>query len=227
MAGTTEAGARVLRYDELRTAPNAWQAVADRQKAAAAALGPQGGALFGVWLPQIGPSINTVVVASTWLGGPPASPGAGILAGDPQVVGQRSRVFDPLARGHAPPPPTRGGIHTHRWFVLREGDVARLVALTLPAWDAMEADSTARIEGLWRCREVAPGGVVTLLMLVWYPDLAEWEATRFWRPRPASATQPNRDAWADAFRERRDLLLDSWVTIQRLVQDADTGPNAL
>jgi hypothetical protein len=219
MAQATEPGAaRTLRYDELRTAPNAWQAVADRQKAAAAASpGAQGGALFGVWLPQIGPSINTVVVASTWAGEPPAPTGAGLAASDPAVAGERSRVFDPLARGAAPPSPARGGIHTHRWFVLRDGDVARLVALTLPAWEAMEADSAARIEGLWRCRDLDAGGVATLLMLVWYPGLAEWEATRFWRPRPASAAQPNRDAWAEAFRARRDLLLDSWVTIQRLV----------
>jgi hypothetical protein len=216
MAETTAARPRVLRYDELRTAPNAWQAVADRQKAAVAALAAQGGALFGVWLPQIGRSINTVVVASTWEGEPPASAGAGLAASDPEVVGQRSRVFDLLARGHAPPSLARGGIHTHRWFVLREGDVARLVALTLPAWDAMDADSAARIEGLWRCREVEAGGVVTLLMLVWYPDLAEWEATHFWHARPASAAQPNRDAWAEAFRERRELLLDSAATVQRL-----------
>lgn len=212
--------ASMLRYDELRTAPNAWQAVADRQNAAAAALGAQGGALFGVWLPQIGPSINTVVVASTWEGDPPDSPGAGLLTADAAVVGQRSRVFEPLARGAVPPPPARGGIHTHRWFVLRAADVARLVALTLPAWEAMEADSAARIEGLWRCRETAPDGLATLLMLVWYPSLAEWEATRFWRPKPADAAQPNRDTWAEAFRQRRDLLLDSWVTIQRLVPPA-------
>ena len=205
-----------LRYDELRTAPNAWQAVADRQNAARPALVAQGGTPFGVWLPQIGPSINTVVVASLWPAGSPTLPDAGAPADDAAVVGRHSRLFDPLARGDTPPSPVRGGIHTHRWFVLREADVARLVALTLPAWEAMEADSAARIEGLWQCREAGPDGVATLLMLVWYPSLAEWEATRFWRPKPPDAAQPNRDAWTEAFRARRDLLLDSWVTIQRL-----------
>ncbi|GGG37680.1 hypothetical protein GCM10010964_26900 [Caldovatus sediminis] len=213
--------AGMLRYDELRTAPNAGEPAADRQNgAAAAALRGRGGALFGVWLPLVGLSINTVVVASVWDGDPPASPGAGLLETDAAVIGQRSRAFAPLARGVVPPSPARGGIHTHRWFVLREADVERLVALTLPAWEALEADSAARIEGLWRCRETEPEGVATLLMLVWYPSLAEWEATRFWRPKPAGAAQPNRDAWAGAFRQRRDLLLDSWVTVHRLVPPA-------
>ena len=133
------------------------------------------------------------------------------------IVGTRTRLFDVLARGQNACDPAKGGIYTHRWFVVKTGDVDHLTQSSVDAWTYSEADTDMRIAGFWRLREPSNDDTATILMIVYYPDLTAWEASRFWKPKPASAEQPNRDVWGGMFRKRRDITLNSWVTVHRPV----------
>ena len=75
-----------------------------------------------------------------------------------------------------------------------------------------------RIVGFWRAREPGASGDATILMIVYYPDLAAWDASRYWKPLPKGESQPHRHLWGELFRKRRDITLNSWVTVHRLGQ---------
>ena len=202
---------RVLRLDEVSTKPNRAEEVAS----AARGNGVQGCQLTGVWLPLIGVSINTVTIATNWMQDPP--PSTRVAPPSAAIVNTRTRLFDVLARGQTACDPAKGGIYTHRWFVVRTGDVDHLTQSSVDAWKYSEADTDMRIAGFWRSREPSNDDTATILMIVYYPDLTAWEASRFWRPKPAGAEQPNRDVWGGMFRKRRDITLNSWVTVHRPV----------
>lgn len=202
---------RVLRLDELSVKPNRAEDVAS----AARANGVEGCQLTGIWLPLIGVSINTVTIATNWTQDPPAS--TRVAPSPDTIVGTRTRLFDVLARGQTACDPARGGIYTHRWFVVKSGDVDLLTQSSVDAWKLSEADTEMRIAGFWRSREPSTGDTATILMIVYYPDLTAWEASRFWKPKPVGADQPNRDVWGEMFRKRRDITLNSWVTVHRPV----------
>lgn len=202
---------RVLRLDEISTKPNRAEEVAS----AARGNGVQGCQLTGVWLPLIGVSINTVTIATNWMQDPPLS--TKVAPTTDAIVSTRARLFDVLARGQTACDPAKGGIYTHRWFVVRTGDVDHLTQSSVDAWKYSEADTDMRVAGFWRSREPSDDDTATILMIVHYPDLTAWEASRFWRPKPAGAEQPNRDVWGGMFRKRRDITLNSWVTVHRPV----------
>ena len=134
----------LLRFEEFTARPQ-------RAAALQAKLGDvPGGRMFGLWRAQIGPSMNIVTRASLWPGEPPATP----EAGDPDVASLRSRVLTILTRGETPPDPARGGIVTHRWFVLPSTDVAEMVAITTEAWVGFEGDTGSEPLGLHHGRIV-------------------------------------------------------------------------
>ena len=112
--------------------------------------------------------------------------------------------------------PAKGGIYTHRWFVVRTANVDHLTQSSVDAWTYSEADTEMRIAGFWRSREPSQDDTATILMIVYYPDLTAWEASRFWKPKPAGASQPNREVWGDMFRKRRDITLQ--FLIEAIVQ---------
>jgi hypothetical protein len=200
---------RVLRLDELSVKPNRAEDVGS----AARANGVQGCQLTGIWLPLIGVSINTVTIATNWMQDPPMA--IGVAPQSDAIVNVRTRLFDVLARGQTACDPANGGIYTHRWFVVRTGDVDLLTQSSVDAWAYSEADTDMRIAGFWRSREPSNDDTATILMIVYYPDLTAWEASRFWKPKPTGANQPNRDVWGGMFRKRRDITLNSWVTVHR------------
>ena len=202
---------RVLRLDEVSVKPTRAEEVAS----AARANGVQGCQLTGVWLPLIGVSINTVTIATNWMQDPPLS--TRVAPATDAIVGTRTRLFDVLARGQTACDPAKGGIYTHRWFVVRTGDVDHLTQSSVEAWKYSEADTDMRIAGFWRSREPSNDDTATILMIVYYPDLTAWEASRFWKPKPAASEQPNREVWGGMFRKRRDITLNSWVTVHRPV----------
>ncbi len=208
---STSATYRVLRLDELSVKPNRAEEVAT----AARANNVQGCQLAGIWLPLIGVSINTVTIATNWMQDPPAS--TRVAPASDAIVNVKTRLFDVLARGQTTCDPARGGIYTHRWFVVRTGDVDQLTQSSVDAWAYSEADTDMRIIGFWRSREPSNDDTATILMIVYYPDLTAWEASRFWKPKPAGANQPNREVWGGMFRKRRDITLNSWVTVHRPV----------
>jgi len=204
---------RILRLDELSVRPNRAEEVASLVRAGGKA--EQNCQLTGLWLPLIGVSINTVTVATNWTGEPPAE--LKLASGSDAVVQTRTKLFDVLARGQTVCDPAKGGIYTHRWFVVRSSDVDELTRSSAEAWKLSEADTAMRIAGFWRSREVSDDDTATILMIVYYPDLTAWEASRFWRPKPAGEAQPNREVWGGMFRKRRDITLNSWVTVHRPV----------
>jgi len=166
-----------------------------------------GGRMFGLWRAQIGPSMNIVTRASLWPGEPPAAP----EMADPDVAALRTRVLTILTRGEAPPDPARGGIVTHRWFILPADKVAEMVAITTEAWVGFEGDTGSEPLGLWQDR-TQPDPAHVLLM-TWYPSLAAWEQSRFWNSAAAGPDQAQRAKWGALFARRRDMLIDTWVTV--------------
>ena len=207
----SSANYRVLRLDEVSVKPNRAEEVAS----AARGNGVQGCQLTGVWLPLIGVSINTVTIATNWMQEPPAS--TKVAPNTDAIVGARTRLFDVLARGQNACDPAKGGVYTHRWFVTKISDVDHLTQSSVDAWKYSEADTDMRIAGFWRSREPSTDDTATILMIVYYPDLTAWEASRIWKPKPDNAEQPNRDVWGGMFRKRRDITLNSWVTVHRPV----------
>ena len=167
--------------------------------------------MLGVWAPMIGMSVNTVTAISNWSKEPPKA-----SYKSPQITGVRTRLFDTLARGQTPC--TAEGAYTHRWFMCAPENVKALTDISAEAWPAMETDTAARIAGFWLDRERNAKGEAVVLMIVFYPNLAAWDASRYWKPMPTGAVQPNRNVWGGLFAQRRDILLDSFVTIHRLAK---------
>jgi hypothetical protein len=192
----------VLRFDDITVKPNSNDAVA-------AALKSNLQKPVGIWHPMIGVSANVVTVATNWRGEPEKADYK-----DANIVSVRSRLFDVLARGQEPC--TNAGIYTHRWFITKPEHVDLLTQISTAAWETSEADTGMRIAGFWRGRELNEHGHAVVLMIVNYPSLAEWDATRYWKPKPQDVAQPNRDQWGGLFAKRREILTDSWVTVHRL-----------
>jgi hypothetical protein len=198
---------RVLRFDELTVERNRGEEVARTIKA----NGADGSQTLGVWLPMIGVSTNVVSVITNWTGEP-----ARADYKDEKIVSVRSRLFDTLARGQVPC--TADGIYTHRWFMVTPDNVQTLTDTSVEAWKSMEADTDARISGFWLDRDRNANGEAVVLMIVYYPSLAAWDASRYWKPLPAGQVQPNRNVWGGLFAQRRDILMDSWVSVHRLAK---------
>lgn len=191
----------LLRFEEFTAHPRRAAALQGR-------LGEvPGGRMFGLWRAQIGPSMNLVTRASLWPGEPPPAP----EAADPDVAALSTRVLTILTRGETPPDPARGGIVTHRWFILPAERVAEMVAITTEAWVGFEGDTGSEPLGLWQDR--AEAGPAHVLLMTWYPSLAAWEGSRFWQAPPGSEQQAQRARWGALFARRRDMLLDTWVTV--------------
>lgn len=191
----------LLRFEEFTAQPR-------RAAVLHAKLGAvPGGRLFGLWRAQIGPGMNRVTRASLWPGEPPPTS----EAADPDVVHVNTRVLDILTRGDTPPDPARGGIVTHRWFILPPQHVAEMVAITTEAWTGFEGDTGSEPLGLWQDR--AEGEPAHVLLMTWYPSLAHWEQSRFWNSAAAGPDQAQRAKWGALFARRRAMLLDTWVTV--------------
>jgi hypothetical protein len=198
---------RALRFDELSVERNRGEEVAKAIKA----NGSEGSQTLGVFLPMIGVSTNVVSVITNWTGEPPKADYK-----DEKITGVRTRLFDTLARGQTPC--TADGIYTHRWFMVAPDNVRMLTDTSVEAWKTMEADTDARIAGFWLDRQHNAKGEAVVLMIVYYPSLAAWDASRYWKPTPKGELQPNRNVWGSLFAQRRDILLDSWVSVHRLAK---------
>jgi hypothetical protein len=203
----SEQNYRVLRFDEITVQRNRGEEVAKAIKT----NGVEGSQTLGVFIPMIGVSANVVTTITNWTGEPKAA-----AYKDDKIAGVRSRLLDTLARGQQPC--TADGIYTHRWFMVAPENVRTLTDTSVEAWKTMEEDSEARIAGFWLDRERNAKGEAVVLMIVYYPSLAIWDATRYWKPKPKEHAQPNRDTWGGLFAQRREILLDSFVTIHRLAK---------
>jgi hypothetical protein len=203
----SEQNYRALRFDEITVQRNRGEEVAKAIKTG----GVEGSQTLGVFIPMIGVSANVVTTITNWTGEPKAS-----AYKDDKIANVRTRLFDTLARGQTPC--TADGIYTHRWFMCAPDHVKTLTDTSVEAWKTMEEDSEARIAGFWLDRERNAKGEAVVLMIVYYPSLTIWDATRYWKPKPKDHAQPNRDTWGGLFAQRREILLDSWVTVHRLAK---------
>lgn len=195
---------RVLRLDEFTVQRNRGEDLARKLRAD----GVAGAQTLGVWLPIIGVSTNVVSMATNWTG-EPAAP----AFKDDLIVSVRTRLFDTLTRGQEPC--SRDGVYTHRWLTVTPDNVGILTQNSIEAWKTSEVDTAMRVAGFWRCRDLNADGSALVLMVVYYPDLTAWEASRYWKPKPPGEEQPNRAVWGGLFAQRRDILLDSYVTVHR------------
>lgn len=191
----------MLRFEEFTARPGRAAGLLPRLAAV------PGGRLFGLWRAQIGPSMNLVTRASLWPGEPPPTP----EAGDADIASVRARSLRILIRGETPPDPARGGIVTHRWFILPAARVAEMVAITTEAWEGFEGDTGSEPLGLWQ--DVAEAEPAHVLLMTWYPSLTAWEQSRFWNAAAAGSDQAQRAKWGALFARRREMLIDTWVSV--------------
>lgn len=150
--------------------------------AGAAAIAAAGGELIGYFTPLIGWSSEQLAVMVRW---PDAAPDreraiAAVVNHTSVAKVERNR----LAATTRPAPtarPEAGGIYTHRWFNIRNGDLEEFVQLSDGAWPDFEREFEARIFGLFRADPQlagVPGGVTRMLLNTWYRSHAVWDASR-------------------------------------------------
>jgi len=185
-----------------------------RQSAAIArdllTLGVQGGRVFGVFTAQIGLPRDQVIMMTVWPDA--ASVRAPALRTGVTLVEQA--LWDATIR------PAEGavidvgpGIVTHRKFTVRDEDVAQFLDLSDTAWGNFEETQAARPIGMWRSRTQVGPGLADMRLMTWYSDLAAWDASRFWNPKPNPAT-----AAAHArFKARGEITIDTNVVVTGMV----------
>jgi len=149
-------------------------------------------ALIAQFAPQLGWAANeaaalvTGEIAEAALQGPP-------------IAAIQKRRLSPTVRPTGAARPRPGGIHVHRWFVVKSGDVDEFVSLSQQAWPSFEAQFAASIFGLFRAQETdaeRAAGETSLLLLTRYHDHGVWEASR----------DPTTDAM-QIFQRRQSLTL--------------------
>lgn len=193
----------------LRATPRASEPLARHLLARADPIERAGGALFGVFTPQIGLSSNHVVALIRWPEGRPAA--ADTILHEVPVA---SVVTDELWTSTSRPAPGDSitettGVFSHRWFDTNEADWPRFLELSESAWGNFESVHDTRVIGFWRSQVPPAPGQVRVWLMAWYRDLASWDHSRYWNPAPvAAAAEANQ-----RFRERRQITNDSAVSI--------------
>jgi hypothetical protein len=169
----------------------------------------QGGAVWGVWTALFGMASNELVVVTAWPDA--ASPVATLQDALPdgfRVVA--SHELTPTVRPTSADPVTRAGVYVHRFFRTREKHMQEIVDLSVEAWKTFATDDDYGTEqiALFRPRarssdEESPG---EMLLISWYPDLANWERSRSFPPEAAAL-----------FRKRAELVDWSLAFAMRLL----------
>ena len=168
--------------------------------------GVPGGRVFGVFTAQIGIPRDQIIMLDVW-------PDAASVSAVPPPGGVRiaeQALWDATIR------PAEGavievgpGIVTHRSFTVRDENVAQFLELSGDAWGNFEGTQAARPIGMWRSRTPVGPGLADMRLMTWYSDLAAWDASRFWTPKPNPAT-----AAAHArFRARGEITIETNVVV--------------
>jgi hypothetical protein len=183
----------VATYDylglELPPGRPAWEALRVEMKASLVpAVQATGGAVIGLFFPQIGFASNAATLLVRWPGTTGAVPG---------LDSASLRTNDRLAATLRPADtdrPKPGGIYVHRWFTVAPANLETFISLSGQAWPSFEGGFDSNIFGLFRASEPAANGDVRMLLLTRYADHGVWEASR----------QPSATA-RDAFASRHAL----------------------
>jgi hypothetical protein len=144
-----------------------------------------GGTVWGVWTALFGMASNELVVVTAWPDG--ATPIATLQDALPdgfRIVA--SYELSPTVRPASADPVTREGVYVHRFFRTLEKHMQEIVDLSVEAWKTFATDDRYGTEqvAFFRPRtrssnENSPG---EMLLISWYPDLANWETSRQFPP---------------------------------------------
>jgi hypothetical protein len=163
---------------ELKRGRSAWRGFAADAPAAADAIAGEGGALVGVFSPQLGFASDEAVALVSW----PGAPGAiDAMVGSDQVVGHRRELLTPTARPMGAAALRTGGIYVHRWFTIDAESVDAFVDISARAWVGFEAAYDVKIFGLSTAAltdDDRAAGQARLLLLTWYASHGVWETSR-------------------------------------------------
>lgn len=193
-------------YITVRTEPNRWAEAA----AAIAALpaSPDVAGILGGFTPQIGLSINSVLLLAHGDEGRFATL-HDKLTGLSDVVGFDRVRLTPVQERDLSLLTPDSAMYTNRWFHVRESGATSFEEDTLSAWQTFEGQTDSQVIGLWKA---APRtGVVSYLLVARYDDLAAWDRSRFYN---RSAQDKDGD-WIERFRRRREQMVDSSVIATR------------
>lgn len=206
-------------YRMIRIKPRTWPSVS-RQLTTIGVETVQrgGGALYGLWVGQIGMASNEGVVMTDWPNAQAAAHKSSVVVhGIDEIVDSRGERLVATVRPRTPFPPSRPGIYAHRWFELKEPDWPEFLALSEQAWPVLEATWEMEIIGFWQSVDVAAPHVRVLLM-TWYASLAMWELSR-----GINARTPEEVAQWKRF-ERRHELTTMTIVATTLLATATTSP---
>ena len=157
-----------------------------------AALRAELGAVWGLFVPQIGAASETVDVIAR--GELPALSAATVEAANELTATVRPTDDAPLTADD--------GVYALRWFEIEPADWPEFLALSEGAWPGFEAANPGvRIHGFFR------SGDDRVLLVTRYPSLAAWETSR-------NATD---DAGGANFRRRHQLTRSTIVRTYRLI----------
>jgi len=210
----------VYLHHYIQTRPRTWKAVADAiADGSAARFASSGGALYGIWRPQIGRPREELTAMTVW---PDAEAGrtavAALLAAVPDVVAHTSLAMVPTLRPATPEPPLRQGNFAFRWFDTPSPNWDEFLDLCAGAWPGFEAAYDSQVVGLWR---IVPddGASVRSLLLTRRPDLAMWERSKI--PQGAGESEVRRK-----LSRRYDLCDDTVVYTTTLLTAGDKQDTA-
>jgi hypothetical protein len=167
-------------------------------------------AVFGVFTPQIGLSVNRVVVIRR---AAPMTPPEGLMA--PGALGLER--FEDWTADPRPTPeetfPEQDGFFSHRWFDMATTDWPRFRELSVTAWDSFEGAHDTRVIGFWRSHTAPRPGLTRVWLMAWYKTLAAWEGSRWY----LAGDTPKAAQAYENFKARNDLTVDTGVSLLRRV----------
>jgi hypothetical protein len=172
-------------------------------------MGRHDATVWGVWTAIFGMASNELVVVTAWPD--QATPVATLQDALPDGFRvAASHELSPTVRPTSAEPVTRPGVYVHRFFRAREKDMQKVVDLSVEAWKTFATDDDYGTEQIAffrpRARATDPETPGDMLLISWYPDLANWEKSRQF---PAQA--------AALFRERAKLTETSLPFAMRLL----------
>jgi hypothetical protein len=186
------------------------RAYAEAVKGRSAQIQAAGGEVLGLFTPQIGWVARQAALLVRWAPGGKGREGeVNALMRNRQVrFAQRGRIT-PTLRPAAADKPRPGGVHVHRWFVVKPDDVAEFLTLSSEGWADFEKKFDANIFGLFTAERTSldrSKGQTRLLLITRYKDHGTWETSR----DPSTAAM-------NAFRRRSQITIDTWNASSLLV----------
>lgn len=166
---------------------------------------------LGTFTPQIGMSVNRILVINKAASDAPLDETAARMGRLEGVVGAEAERLEAVRepRLGLMADASTEAIFTNRWFHVHDRHVAAFEEDTVRAWVQWEPDTRSEVAGLWR--RASRDGVTSYLLVVRYRDLAAWMNSRFWVKRDGGA-QPE---WVTLFARRRGYMADTWVMTAR------------